>query len=60
MKKSLRQKKLVLKAETLRQLEATQLGVAKGGESGWYCVGTVIFSEAACEGYSWWYDCAEN
>jgi hypothetical protein len=56
MKKDLRLKKLVLKVETLRQLEANQLEAAKGA-SGWECVTTTIFSEGACEGYSWWYAC---
>lgn len=60
MKKVLRSKKLVLKVETLRVLEGNQLGAAKGGESGWACVTTTIFSEGACEGYSWWYDCEAN
>lgn len=61
MKKDLRQKKLVLKVETLRMLEANQLEAAKGGdESGWACVTTITFSEGACEGYSWWYECAPN
>lgn len=60
MKKSLRSKKLVLKAETLRRLETRQLVAAQGGESGWACVTTTIFSEGACEGYSWWYDCEAN
>jgi hypothetical protein len=61
MKKDLRVKKLVLKAETLRRLEANQLQAAKGGaESGWVCVSTTIFSEGACEGYSWWYECEAN
>ena len=60
MKKDLRRKKLVLKAETLRQLEGSQLAAAQGGgESGWACVTTIGFSEGACEGYSWWYACAQ-
>lgn len=60
MKKALRQKKLVLKVETLRRLEETRLQAAKGGEvSGWECVTTTIFSEGACETYSWWYPCDE-
>jgi hypothetical protein len=58
MKKDLRPKKLVLKVETLRRLEADQLAAAKGGgESGIWCVTTVTFSEGACETYSWWYAC---
>ena len=58
MKKDLRRKKLVLKVETLRQLQGNQLAAANGGdESGWACVTTTIFSEGACEGYSWWYEC---
>jgi hypothetical protein len=58
MKKDLRRKKLVLKVETLRQLETNHLEAAKGGaESGWSCVTTTVFSEGACEGYSWWYEC---
>ena len=59
MKKDLRRKKLVLKAETLRQLEGSQLAAAQGAESGWACVTTTVFSEGACEGYSWWYACAQ-
>ena len=51
MKKSLRSKKLALKAETLRQLEASQLQTAQGG--GTTTVATVIFTEGACEGFSW-------
>jgi hypothetical protein len=51
MKKSLRSKKLALKAETLRLLEASQLQGAQGG--GTTTVATVIFTEGACEGYSW-------
>ena len=58
MKKDLRQKKLALKVETLRQLQSNQLEVARGAESGWACVTSISFSEGACEGYSWWYDCA--
>lgn len=60
MKKALRPK-LVLKVETLRRLEAGQLASAKGGaDSGWACVTTTIFSEGACETYSWWYACEAN
>jgi hypothetical protein len=62
MKKTLRPKKLVLKFETIRQLEAKQLGAAKGGAitDGWGCYATTtIFSEGACETYSWWYACNE-
>ena len=59
MKKDLRRRKLALKVETIRQLEASPLEAAKGGaESGWACVTTTVFSEGACEGYSWWYECA--
>jgi len=51
MRKSPRSKKLALKAETLRQLEVSQLQAAQGG--GTTTVATIIFSEGACEGYSW-------
>ena len=57
MKTSRRPKKLALKVDTLRRLEANQLAAAKGGETFW-CVTSTVFSEAACEGYTWWYDCA--
>lgn len=50
-KNNLRPKKLVLKVETLRQLEADQLAAAKGGDP--LTVLTTVFSEGACEGYSW-------
>ena len=50
-KNSPRPKKLVLKVETLRQLEADQLAAAKGG--GVFTALTTVFSEGACEGYSW-------
>jgi hypothetical protein len=63
MKKALRPKKLVLKFETLRRLEANQLQAAKGGAitDQWSCyLTTVTFSEGACEGYSWWYACNEE
>jgi hypothetical protein len=55
MKKDLRPKKLTLKAETLRLLETNQLSAAQGG--GTTTVATVIFTEGACEGYSWWRTC---
>lgn len=50
-KNSQRPKKLALKAETLRLLEADQVAAAKGG--GILTIATTIFSEGACEGYSW-------
>lgn len=50
-KNNLRPKKLVLKAETLRLLEADQVAAAKGGGS--LTIATTVFSEGACEGYSW-------
>jgi len=50
-------KKLVLKAETLRHLEADQLAAAQGGGSGTCTLPTVIFTEGACEGYSWLLRC---
>jgi hypothetical protein len=50
-KNNLRPKKLVLKVETLRLLEADQLAAAKGG--GTTTVATIVFTEGACEGYSW-------
>ena len=55
MKKELRPRKLVLKAETLRLLESNQLSAAQGG--GTTTVATVIFTEGACETYSWWRAC---
>lgn len=51
MKKDLRPKKLTLKAETLRRLEAGQLQAVQGG--GTTTIATIIFSEGACETYSW-------
>lgn len=51
MKKDLRSKKLALKAETLRSLGANQLTPANGG--GITTITTTIFSEGACETYSW-------
>lgn len=51
-KKTLRLKKLALKSETLRHLEAGQLEAVKGG-AGTTTVATIIFTEGACEGYSW-------
>jgi hypothetical protein len=56
MKNHLRPKKLALKVDTLRLLEANQLAAAKGG--GTYEITTTVFSEGACETYSWWYACA--
>jgi hypothetical protein len=50
-KNNLRPKKLVLKVETLRLLEGDQLAAAQGG--GTTTIATVIFTEGACEGYSW-------
>jgi hypothetical protein len=54
-KNNLRPKKLVLKVETLRQLEADQLAAAKGG--GTTTILATVFSEGACEGYSWAKSC---
>jgi hypothetical protein len=51
MKKSLRPRKLALKVDTLGLLEANQLTAAQGG--GTTTVATIIFSEGACEGFSW-------
>ncbi len=51
-KNTLRPKKLALKSETLRRLEAGQLEAVKGG-AGTTTVATIIFTEGACEGYSW-------
>lgn len=56
MRKSPRSKKLALKAETLRLLEASQLQAAQGGV-GTTTVATIIFTEGACETYSWYYSC---
>jgi hypothetical protein len=59
MKKTLRPKKLALKVETLRRLEVNELGAAQGaGDSGLACLTTTIFSEGACETYSWLWSCA--
>jgi hypothetical protein len=55
MNKDLRPKKLTLKAETLRLLESNQLAAAQG--RGTTTVATVIFTEGACETYSWWRSC---
>jgi len=54
-KNNLRPKKLVLKVETLRLLEADQLAAAKGG--GTTTLATIVFSEGDCEGYSWLRTC---
>ncbi|HEY2289583.1 MAG TPA: hypothetical protein VGM86_02670 [Thermoanaerobaculia bacterium] len=51
MKKDPRLKKLTLNVDTLGRLEANQLSAAQGG--GTTTVATVIFTEGACEGYSW-------
>ena len=59
MKKDLRRKKLVLKVETLRLLEAKQLTPVQGA-SGWECLTTTIFTEGACETYSWLWSCEAN
>lgn len=56
MKKDLRRKKLTLKVETLRLLEAKELAPAQGA-SGWECLTTTVFSEGACETYSWLWSC---
>jgi hypothetical protein len=53
MNKNLRPRKLALKVETLRLLEETQLPAANGGQVGITTITTTIFSEGACEGYSW-------
>jgi hypothetical protein len=53
MNKNLRPRKLALKVETLRLLEENQLPAANGGQVGITTVITTIFSEGACEGYSW-------
>ena len=55
-KNKLRPKKLVLKVETLRQLEADQLAAANGGVI-LPTIATTVFSEGACETYSWWKAC---
>lgn len=53
MNKNLRPRKLALKVETLRLLEENQLPAANGGQVGITTITTTIFSEGACEGYSW-------
>jgi hypothetical protein len=55
MKKDLRLKKLVLKTDTLGLLEDRQLPAVQGG--GTTTVAATVFSEGACETYSWWYRC---
>jgi hypothetical protein len=50
-KNKLRSKKLVVKVETLQRIEADQLAAAEGG--GTFTIATIIYSEGACEGYSW-------
>jgi hypothetical protein len=54
-KNNRRPKKLALKVETLRRLEADQLEAVEGG--GTFTIATIIFSEGACEGYSWARSC---
>lgn len=51
MKKNLGPQKLALKIETLRLLEVSQLPAANGGTS--ETIIATVFSEGACEGYSW-------
>lgn len=51
MNKSLRPKKLALKVDTIRLLASNQLPAVQGG--GTTTVATIIFTEGACEGYSW-------
>ena len=59
MKQNVRPKKLVLQRDTLRVLKANQLLAAKGGgENTILTATTTIFTEAACETYSWWRPCA--
>jgi hypothetical protein len=55
MKRTRRPKSLALKVETLRLLEVNQLSAAKGG--GTTALTSTVFSEGACETYSWWYAC---
>ena len=55
MKKDLRLKKLTLKVDTLGRLEGNQLSAAQGG--GTTTLATTIFSEGACETYSWARSC---
>ena len=55
MKKDPRPKKLVLKVDTLGVLEAKQLSAAQGG--GTTTITATVFSEGACETYSWWRAC---
>ena len=56
MKRDLRSKKLALKAETLRLLESNQLSAAQGGV-GTSSILATVFSEGACETYSWAKSC---
>jgi|SwirhirootsSR2_FD_contig_21_15877389_length_238_multi_3_in_0_out_0_1 hypothetical protein len=58
MKNNLRSKKLTLKAETLRLLDANQLAIAKGG--GTSTILSTVYSEGACETYSWVRACLEQ
>lgn len=59
MKTYPRLKKLALKTDTLRVLDTNQLAAAQGGGV-IYTITTTIFSEGACETYSWWYACKEK
>lgn len=56
MKSDLRPKKLALKAETLRLLESNQVAAAQGGS---WTFTTVVYTEGACEGYSWIKPCPQ-
>ena len=56
MKKDLRLKKLTLKVDTLGRLDANQLQAAQGGV-GTTTIAATIFSEGACETYSWLRSC---
>lgn len=57
MKSHLRPKKLALKTETLRLLDVNQVAAAEAGTT---TIATTIFSEGACETFSWFRACLEN
>jgi hypothetical protein len=60
MKQNVRSKKLVLQRDTLRVLKANELPAAKGGgENTVITFTTTVFTEGACQTYSWWYACPQ-
>lgn len=57
MKKDLRLKKLTLKVDTLGRLEGSQLAAAQGGVINTTSITATVFSEGACETFSWLRSC---